>query len=78
MAPSAKAVSINLLPGISLQIGEQDKSGNYWDGHRWRDKVWWKKNYYYHDGRYWKYDKKAYKKYKKSHHKHHHDHDHDD
>lgn len=41
MAPSAKAVSINLLPGISLQIGEQDKSGNYWDGYDWRDRQWW-------------------------------------
>ncbi|CAM3598713.1 MULTISPECIES: DUF2502 domain-containing protein [Yersinia] len=110
LAQQAQAVSINLLPGVSLQIGEQDRNGNYWDGydwrdrqwwqghqgqdvgersrrghywdgHRWRDKDWWKKNYYYHDGRYWKYDKHAYKKYKKQQNKHHgrhHHHDHDD
>lgn len=32
--------SIELLPSVSLQIGEQDRSGNYWDGYDWRDRWW--------------------------------------
>ncbi|CNK14225.1 DUF2502 domain-containing protein [Yersinia aldovae] len=86
LIPMANAESIELLPSVSLQIGEQDRGGNYWDGydwrdrqwwqnhqgrdlgdrnrhghywdgHRWQGKNWWKKNYYYREGRYWKYDK---------------------
>ncbi|MGK4444490.1 DUF2502 domain-containing protein [Yersinia enterocolitica] len=105
----ANAESIELLPNVSLNIGEQDRSGNYWDGydwrdrqwwqdhqgrdlgernrhghywdgHRWQDRDWWKKNYYYRDGRYWKYDKHNNKHGKKHHHGkgHGHDHHHDD
>ncbi|UXD25945.1 Putative exported protein precursor [Yersinia enterocolitica] len=43
----ANAESIELLPGVSLQIGEQDRSGNYWDGYDWRDQQWWQN----HQGR---------------------------
>lgn len=86
LIPMANAESIELLPSVTLNIGEQDRSGNYWDGydwrdrqwwqdhqgrdlgernrhghywdgHRWQDREWWKKNYYYREGRYWKYDK---------------------
>ncbi|CQH60811.1 Protein of uncharacterised function (DUF2502) [Yersinia enterocolitica] len=107
LIPMANAESIELLPGVSLQIGEQDRSGNYWDGYDWRDQQWWqnhqgrdlgernrhghywdghrwqhkdcwKKNYYYRDGHYWKYDK-HHKKQSKKHHRgkghDHHDHD---
>ncbi|WP_145598831.1 DUF2502 domain-containing protein [Yersinia alsatica] len=104
LIPMANAESIELLPSVSLHIGEQDRSGNYWDGydwrdrqwwqnhqgrdlgernrhghywdgHRWQERDWWRKNYYYHEGRYWKYDKHAIK-----HHRGHgkgHDHHHD-
>ncbi|ERK15442.1 DUF2502 domain-containing protein [Serratia fonticola] len=37
----ASSVNIDLLPGVSLQIGDQDKRGNYWDGYDWRDRDWW-------------------------------------
>ncbi|WP_414826122.1 DUF2502 domain-containing protein [Yersinia massiliensis] len=109
LIPMANAESIELLPNVSLNIGEQDRSGNYWDGydwrdrqwwqdhqgrdlgernrhghywdgHRWQDRDWWKKNYYYREGRYWKYDKHNNKQGKKHHHGkgHGHDHHHDD
>ena len=80
LIPMANAESIELLPNVSLNIGEQDRSGNYWDGHRWQDRDWWKKNYYYREGRYWKYDKHNNKHGKKHHHRkgHGHDHHHDD
>lgn len=41
LTPMANAESIELLPSISLQIGEQDRRGNYWDGYDWRDRQWW-------------------------------------
>lgn len=41
LIPMANAESIELLPSISLHIGEQDNSGNYWDGYDWRDRQWW-------------------------------------
>ncbi|CNE90977.1 DUF2502 domain-containing protein [Yersinia mollaretii] len=97
LIPMANAESIELLPSVTLNIGEQDRSGNYWDGydwrdrqwwqdhqgrdlgernrhghywdgHRWQNRDWWKKNYYYREGRYWKYDK-HYDKHGKKHHK---------
>ncbi|MFI8416746.1 DUF2502 domain-containing protein [Serratia sp. NPDC078593] len=37
----AKGLNIDLLPGVSLRIGDQDQRGNYWDGHDWRDRDWW-------------------------------------
>ncbi|MDN0106928.1 DUF2502 domain-containing protein [Yersinia rochesterensis] len=47
LIPMANAESIELLPSISLHIGEQDRNGNYWDGYDWRDRQWWKN----HQGR---------------------------
>ncbi|CNB36570.1 DUF2502 domain-containing protein [Yersinia intermedia] len=41
LVPMANAESIELLPSVSLQIGEQDRRGNYWDGYDWRDQRWW-------------------------------------
>lgn len=43
VAPQAQAdgLSIDLLPGVSLRIGDQDRRGNYWDGYDWRDRDWW-------------------------------------
>lgn len=82
IAPPAQAdgLNIDLMPGVSLRIGDQDNRGNYWDGYDWRDRDYWRKNYYYHDGRYCKYDKYYYKYYNKQHHKknYHHEHHHDD
>ncbi|QCR35411.1 DUF2502 domain-containing protein [Nissabacter sp. SGAir0207] len=38
----AKAGGLDLrMPGLSLSIGDRDRHGNYWDGHRWRDRAWW-------------------------------------
>lgn len=64
LTPMANAESIELLPSISLQIGEQDRRGNYWDGYDWRDRQWWlnhqgrnlgerNRNGHYWDGRRW-------------------------
>ena len=82
----ATSADIDLLPGVSLHLGDRDQRGNYWDGYDWRDQRWWQdhqgrdlgernrhghywdghrwqnrdswqKNYYYREGRYWKYDK---------------------
>ena len=100
LTPMANAESIELLPSISLQIGEQDRRGNYWDGYdwrdqgrnlgernrnghywdgrRWQDRGWWKKNYYYREGRYWKYDKHGNKHGQKHHNKKGRGHRHDD
>ncbi|WP_431225549.1 DUF2502 domain-containing protein [Serratia sp. L9] len=49
MAPAAYAdsLSIDLMPGVSLRIGDRDNRGNYWDGYDWRDRDWW----YDHQGR---------------------------
>ncbi|TQI81538.1 uncharacterized protein DUF2502 [Serratia fonticola] len=105
----ANGLDIDLMPGVSLRIGDKDDRGNYWDGYDWRDRDWWyrhqgrdlgersrrgyywdgyrwrdrdywQKNYYYHDGRYRKFDKHYYKYYNKQHHKkkHHHEHHHHD
>ena len=37
----AEGLSIDLMPGVSLRIGEQDNRGRYWDGYDWRDRDWW-------------------------------------
>jgi len=44
----AEGLSIDLMPGVSLRIGEQDNRGRYWDGYDWRDRDWWQG----HQGRY--------------------------
>lgn len=41
------AVDVDLsirTPGLSLYIGDRDRSGHYWDGQRWRDERWWYDN----------------------------------
>ncbi|MCW7648540.1 DUF2502 domain-containing protein [Serratia bockelmannii] len=96
----AEGISIDLMPGVSLRIGDQDNRGRYWDGYDWRDRDWWqghqgrylgdrsrrgyywdgyrwRKHYYYHEGRYRKYDKHYDKHHWKKEKKHHHDHDRD-
>lgn len=44
----AEGLSIDLMPGVSLRIGEEDNRGRYWDGYDWRDRDWWQS----HQGRY--------------------------
>ncbi|MBI6152487.1 DUF2502 domain-containing protein [Serratia surfactantfaciens] len=44
----AEGLSIDLMPGVSLRIGDQDNRGRYWDGYDWRDRDWWRS----HQGRY--------------------------
>ncbi|OKB66201.1 hypothetical protein BHU62_13275 [Serratia marcescens] len=44
----AEGISIDLMPGVSLRIGDQDNRGRYWDGYDWRDRDWWQD----HQGRY--------------------------
>ncbi|MGL9738512.1 DUF2502 domain-containing protein [Serratia sp. (in: enterobacteria)] len=44
----AEGISIDLMPGVSLRIGDQDNRGRYWDGYDWRDRDWWQG----HQGRY--------------------------
>ena len=44
----AEGLSIDLMPGVSLRIGDQDNRGRYWDGYDWRDRDWWQG----HQGRY--------------------------
>jgi hypothetical protein len=43
----ANGLDIDLMPGVSLRIGDKDDRGNYWDGYDWRDRDWW----YRHQGR---------------------------
>lgn len=46
---AAQAAEITLLPAVKLQIGDQDRHGNYWDGGHWRDRGWWNKHYEWRD-----------------------------
>ena len=34
---AAQAAEITLVPAVKLQIGDQDRHGNYWDGGHWRE-----------------------------------------
>ena len=43
-APEAKGASIDLMPGVTLNIGERDRRGNYWDGYDWRSERWWQEH----------------------------------
>ena len=70
------SIGVN-VPGLSLHIGDRDNRGHYWDGYRWRDRDYWRKHYYYHEGRYRKYDRHYDKHHWKKEKKHHHDHDRD-
>lgn len=49
-APAVQASSFSLnTPGLSINIGDRDRRGNYWDGYDWRDAAWWNS----HRGRYY-------------------------
>src|SRR5688572_16867287 len=40
--PTVQASSFSLnTPGLSINIGDRDRRGYYWDGYRWRDHGWW-------------------------------------
>ncbi|MGG2077138.1 DUF2502 domain-containing protein [Lelliottia nimipressuralis] len=57
VAPAVvQAGEITLIPAVKLQIGDQDKSGHYWDGGRWRDHDWWKSHYEWRDNRWHPHD----------------------
>ncbi len=30
-----------ITPDVIVYIGDRDRQGNYWDGHGWRDHIWW-------------------------------------
>lgn len=49
-APAVQASSFSLsTPGLSINIGDRDRRGYYWDGYDWRDAGWWNN----HHGRYY-------------------------
>jgi len=49
-APAVQASSFSLnTPGLSINIGDRDRRGYYWDGYDWRDSRWWNS----HRGRYY-------------------------
>ena len=53
-ATPAVAIDVDLsinAPGVSLYIGDRDRSGRYWDGGRWRDEGWWRDNCHRYEGR---------------------------
>ena len=53
-AAPASAIDVDLsirAPGVSLYIGDRDRSGRYWDGGRWRDEAWWRDNCHRYEGR---------------------------
>ena len=59
-APAVEASSFSLsTPGLSINIGDRDRRGYYWDGYDWRDAGWWNNHHgrYYgersHRGYYW-------------------------
>ena len=53
-AAPAGAIDLDLsinAPGVSLYIGDRDRTGRYWDGGRWRDESWWRDNCHRYEGR---------------------------
>jgi hypothetical protein len=42
---AVQAAEITLVPAVTLQIGDRDSHGNYWDGGHWRDHGWWGNHY---------------------------------
>lgn len=58
VAPMAvQAAEITLIPAVKLQIGDRDRSGNYWDGDHWRDHGWWKEHYQWRENRWQPHDR---------------------
>lgn len=53
---AAQASEITLIPAVKLQIGDQDRNGNYWDGGHWRDHGWWGEHYEWRDNRWHPHD----------------------
>lgn len=49
-ASEAEGASIELMPGVTLNIGERDRLGNYWDGYDWRSERWWQEHRGYRRG----------------------------
>lgn len=53
-ATPAGAIDLDLsinAPGVSLYIGDRDRSGRYWDGGQWRNEAWWRDNCHRYEGR---------------------------
>lgn len=52
MTPTAEAssISIDLMPGVTLNIGDRDRRGYYWDGYDWRSERWWREYRGHHRG----------------------------
>ena len=53
-ATPAGAIDLDLsinAPGVSLYIGDRDRSGRYWDGGQWRNETWWRDNCHRYEGR---------------------------
>ena len=48
---AAQAGEIMLVPSVTLQIGDRDHRGYYWDGGYWRDRDWWYRHYEWRDNR---------------------------
>ncbi|MGP4132782.1 DUF2502 domain-containing protein [Pantoea tagorei] len=52
----AAGASISLAPGVTLNLGDQDRRGYYWDGGRWREPRWWHDRYQYNNHRWWRHE----------------------
>ena len=52
----ATSATIDLAPGVSLQLGERDRRGYYWDGGNWREPRWWNDRYQYNEHRWWRHE----------------------
>ncbi|MCZ4060549.1 DUF2502 domain-containing protein [Pantoea sp. LMR881] len=52
----ASSASIDLLPGVTLHLGDRDRRGYYWDGGRWREPRWWNDRYSYNERRWWRHE----------------------
>ena len=79
----ASAGEIYLLPGVKLQIGDRDHRGHRWDGHHWRDRNSWNRDWRWHDGRWhhrnaWRGHKKYRHHDRRHYRKHHHERRHHD
>ncbi|QPG28097.1 DUF2502 domain-containing protein [Pantoea sp. SM3640] len=52
----ASSASITLAPGVTLNLGDRDNRGYYWDGSRWREPRWWNDRYSYNERRWWRHE----------------------
>lgn len=52
----ASSASITLAPGVTLNLGDRDRRGYYWDGGRWREPRWWNDRYSYNERRWWRHE----------------------